>query len=45
MMDQQRMEMIANALQAFVSAKTWAESKRTVPAQSDLLLTDETAKM
>ena len=41
MMDQQRMEVIANALQAFVNAKTWTESKRIVEAQSDLLLTDE----
>lgn len=41
MMDQQRMEVIANALEAFVRAKTWTESKRIVEAQSDLLLTDE----
>ena len=41
MTDQQRMEMIANALQAFVSAQTWTEKKRIVEAQSDLLLTDE----
>ena len=41
MTDQQRMEMIANALDAFVSAQTWTKSKRIVEAQLDLLLTDE----